>query len=255
VSSNPHGLNIADATGAITLMGITSGSSTMPDWSPDGQHIVYVTTAGGPAIEAPAVTGGTIMRVDFDGASWVPGEMLAEAGTGNNYHPTYAPDSNWILYNRSPSNIDSMGGSSSSTGGDCVSDAEMWMVGSSGGGVPVRLDIGGVCSSWPKFDPTTYHDHDHDLFWVAWATARGYGLRYADGSIMQIWMAAFDPTLAAAGSSPTHAAFRLPFQNIATGNHIAQWVTHVERMTCTSNADCGGEFCVDGRCYEQAPVM
>jgi hypothetical protein len=254
VTSNPHGLNIADATGAMTLMGITSGFSTMPDWAPDGQHIVYVSTSGGgPAVEAPAVSGGSIVLANFDGTSWSTGATLADAAGGNNYHPTYSPDSQWILYNRSPSNINSMGNSSGD--GDCVTDAEMWMVGAGGGGTPVRLDIGGVCSSWPKFDPTTYRDHDHDLFWVAWATARGYGLRYADGSIMQIWMAAFDPTLAAAGMAPTHAAFRLPFQNIATGNHIAQWVTSVQRMTCTTGADCGGEFCVDGRCYEQAPVM
>jgi len=26
-------------------------------------------------------------------------------------------------------------------------------------------------------------------------------------------------------------------------------------MTCTSNADCGGEFCYMGRCYDQVPVF
>jgi TolB protein len=260
VTSNPHGLNIADAAGTLILTGITSGYSTMPDWSADGNHIVYVTTSGGPAIEAPAVSSGSIVTVDFDGTSWGGGTTLAAANGGNNYHPTYSPDSAWVLYNRSPSNIDSMGGSSSSSGGDCVSDAEMWFIAADGTGAATQLEIGpvdrptaGICASWPKFDPTTYVDHGHPLFWVAWATARGYGLRYADGSIMQIWMAAFDPTLAAAGMNPMHRAIRLPFQNIMSGNHIAQWVTTVERMGCSTDADCGGEFCRDGRCYEQPP--
>lgn len=256
VGSNPMGLRIADATGAVTIMNVTTGISTQPDWSPDGNHIVYVSVpaGGGPAIEAPGCNSGSITRVDFDGSTWNPGPVLADAAGGNNYHPTYSPDGNWVVFNRSPGNLNSFGDSSSN--GSCVTDGELWTVSSDGTGAAVQLaNVGGICSSWPKFDPTIYMDHGHPLFWVAWATARGYGLRYADGSIMQIWMTAFDPTLAAAGMTATHPAFRLPFQNIASGNHIAQWVTHVERMTCTTMADCGGEFCVAGRCYEQEPVF
>jgi hypothetical protein len=253
VSNNPRGLNIIDATGNVVLAGITTGNSTMPDWSADGDHIVYVEAPSSPGgIDAP-VSGGSLVRTDWNGTQWVTGSRLAEANGGNNYHPTYAPDSDWIVYNRSPSNVNSMGDSSGD--GDCVGDAELWVVAGDGGSAARPLAIGGACSSWPKFDPTTYHDHGHDLFWVAWATSRGYGLRYGDHAIMQIWMAAFDPTLAASGAEPTHPAFRLPFQNITTGNHIAQWVTSIERMGCTTNADCGGEFCVDGRCYDQVPVF
>ncbi len=256
VMSNPMGLNIADASGAITATHITTGISTMPDWSPDGQHIVYVSVAGGPAIEAPGVTSGSLARIDLVGGAWTAGPVLADASGANNYHPTYAPDGRWIVFNHSPSNANSFGDdTSSSSNGSCVTDGELWAVASDGSSAPFQLtNIGGVCSSWPKFDPTTYQDHGHDLFWVAWATARGYGLRYGDGSIMQIWMAAFDPTLAGTGTPPTHAAFRLPFQNIATGNHIAQWVTSVQRMACTSDADCPGEFCYQLRCYNQQPI-
>ena len=265
VTSNPHGLNIADAmTGAVSAAShnITTGVSTMPDWSPDGQHIVYVSPGSAPAIEAPAVTGGSIVLVDHVAGTWTPGAVLAPAGTGNNYHPAYSPDGSWILFNRSPSNVDSMGGAGGSSGA-CVSDAQLWYVASSGGSAPIQLDnVGppsrpsdGVCASWPKFDPTTYQDHGHPLFWVAWATGRGYGLRYADGSLMQIWMAAFDPTRAAAGMSPLHGAIRLPFQNIASGNHVAQWVTTIERTMCSTPADCpGGEFCYMGRCFQTPPA-
>ena len=36
-------------------------------------------------------------------------------------------------------------------------------------------------------------------------------------------MAPFFPDRAAAGMDPTGPAFRVPFQDIATTNHIAQW--------------------------------
>ena len=49
--------------------------------------------------------------------------------------------------------------------------------------------------------------------------------------------------------------FRLPFQDITTGNHIAQWVTTVERQTCSTDVECSGEFCIDGRCYQQPPLF
>ena len=54
-------------------------------------------------------------------------------------------------------------------------------------------------------------------------------------------------------TDPVLAAFRLPFQDAASGNHIAQWVTSIERLGCDDDTDCAGEFCVDGRCYEERP--
>jgi TolB protein len=68
-------------------------------------------------------------------------------------------------------------------------------------------------------------------------------------------MSAFNPDEAAAGRDASYPAFRLPFQDIATGNHIAQWVTSIMRQTCSTDADCGGEFCIDGRCFEEVPLM
>ena len=40
-------------------------------------------------------------------------------------------------------------------------------------------------------------------------------------------MAAFDPDLAAAGGDGSYPAFALPFQDLITSNHIAQWTTEV----------------------------
>ena len=44
---------------------------------------------------------------------------------------------------------------------------------------------------------------------------------------------------------------RLPFQDLNTGNHIAQWVEQVDRAPCsvTDMSGCGmGERCTDGYC-------
>jgi hypothetical protein len=43
----------------------------------------------------------------------------------------------------------------------------------------------------------------------------------------QVWMAAFHPDRAQAQNDPTDPAFRLPFQNIDSNNHIAQWTEQV----------------------------
>ena len=43
----------------------------------------------------------------------------------------------------------------------------------------------------------------------------------------QIWMAAFFPDRAANAQDPSAPSFWLPFQDIATSNHIAQWTEQI----------------------------
>ena len=43
----------------------------------------------------------------------------------------------------------------------------------------------------------------------------------------QIWMTPFFPDRAATGADPTAPAFRLPFQDLNSSNHIAQWTERV----------------------------
>lgn len=63
------------------------------------------------------------------------------------------------------------------------------------------------------------------------------------------------PSRAATGLDPTTPALYLPFQGEAGGNHIAQWVTRVERNVCDENTDCGaGEFCEGGHCIADGPI-
>jgi hypothetical protein len=254
VTSSLMGLVVRDVTsGAAIGTPITDHASSMPDWSPDGQHIVYVQHSA-PAFlaDVPGVTSGIIRTLDRSGSGWVPGLTLVPGDATNHYYPAYSPDGNWVVYNRSPSNTNSMGSDDETMTG--VPDAQLWVVAATGG-TPMHLArAGGPADSWPKWDPTSYLDRGRTIFWLAWSSRRGFGLRYADGDRTQLWMAAFDPALASAGMDPVLPAFRLPFQDITTGNHIAQWVTSIERLGCTTNADCGGEFCYEGRCFEEVPL-
>ena len=57
----------------------------------------------------------------------------------------------------------------------------------------------------------------------------------------QLWMAGFLPSRAGDPSTP---AFWVPFQNPASGNHIAQWTNQVRRLGCETDRDCtNGERC------------
>lgn len=258
VSSGMDGLVARDGeTGEALSVPITGHPSTMPDVSPDGNHIVYVQHNApmiGIVFDVPGCTDGVIRTLDRVGSNWTDGVILTPADGTNHYYPAYSPDGNWVVYNRSPSNTNSMGSDSSSGGMGGVTDAELWVV-AAAGGAPIRLDIAdGLADSWPKWDPTPYLDRGEPVFWLAWSSRRGFGLRYTDGDRTQLWMAAFRPSRAGAGMDPASPAFRLPFQDLATGNHIAQMVTSIERMTCEDDADCGGEFCVAGHCYEEVPL-
>jgi TolB protein len=131
-----------------------------------------------------------------------------------------------------------------------VPDAEIWVVATDRSGLTLQLAAaGGLADTWVKWDPTSYLDQGRTLFWLTWSSRRAYGLRYGRDAKVQLWMTAFDPAAARAGAEPSSPAFRLPFQDIESGNHVAQWVTRVERMGCTEDTQCGvGEFCSGGVC-------
>jgi hypothetical protein len=125
------------------------------------------------------------------------------------------------------------------------------MVGTDGG-TPFKLakaSTGG--DSWPKWTPVVQKYKSGQLLWVTFSSRRQYGLRTPGGpdSTAQIWMTAIDLGKAKTGADPSYPAFWLPFQDVKTGNHIAQWVTKVERKPCSKAAEClSGEQCIAGVC-------
>ncbi|MBX3270712.1 MAG: PD40 domain-containing protein [Sandaracinaceae bacterium] len=244
MASNGLSIVLRDSdTGAVITDPLVE-RGTMPDWAPDGDRMVFARPGGtsppcfpGFPCGVPGTDSASLELLVRSGGAWSPGATLVRFDGQNNYYPTFSPDGSWVLFNRSPSNANSFD----------APDAQVWIV-PADGSAPARhlatASSGG--DSWPKWDPTIYRHRGGGLMWMTFASRRGYGLRLGTGERAQIWMTAFDPRRPGDGSYP---AFWLPFQEIESGNHIAQWVTRVDRQPCRDNTECpGGEFCSGGVC-------
>ncbi len=191
--------------------------ATQPDWSADGKSIVYVkpTTETWPwSFQSGSIV---VLTEDSTGKFGSPRILVASTGGQNNYYPSFSPDGKWVLFNRSS--------------GDSYNnaDAEVWVVATDGSSAPVRLvqANGGttLTNSWPKWTPfvQTYGPAGETLYYFTLSSKRNYGWALGKDVRSQIWMSSFRPSSIAtdAGSS---APFWLPFQDLATSNHNAQWV-------------------------------
>ncbi|MEZ4402656.1 MAG: hypothetical protein R3B06_21725 [Kofleriaceae bacterium] len=231
VTSHQGTLTVRDgATGAAQGTVPVAGYASHPDFAPSGDALVYV------AVATPGAdwhfTGGTITTIAFDPVAGTWGTPAAlVTGSGNNYYPSYSPDGQWILFNRSTE--------------DAYDDqsAELWVVKADGTEPPRKLDLAnqaaGLTNSWARWAPfrNTFDGGavPEELYWITFSTKRQFGVRLPGGQ-PQLWMAPFFPGRVAVGGDPTAPAFRLPFQDINSNNHIAQWtetVVPIGRMTTT----------------------
>ncbi len=216
----------------------TGAFSTHPSFAADGASMVYVDVPGRtPGVNASdwAFPTGSIRVIPYDQAAgtWGTPRTLV-TGSGNNYYPSFSPDGRWVMFNRSSE--------------DAYDDAsaEVWVVPADGSAAPRKLDLanGGAAltNSWPRWAPfrgqIVVGGQIRDLYWITFSSKRAFGVRMAAGR-PQLWMAAFMPDLVADGD-PTAPAFRLPFQDLATNNHIAQWtevVVPIGKLVTTPIAD------------------
>ncbi|HLL24040.1 MAG TPA: hypothetical protein VK427_18035, partial [Kofleriaceae bacterium] len=152
-------------------------------------------------------------------------------------YPSWSPDGQWILFNRSPSN------------GASYNNAEtsLWVVKADGSTPPVALTsfnvANGLTNSWGRWAPfqQTVGATADPIYWITVSSKRDFGVRRLnstqpdsnangtneDEKTPQIWMSPFYTARAAAGQDPSGPAFRLPFQNLTSNNHIAQWTERV----------------------------
>ncbi len=236
-------------TGQIKNSNLVAGA--MPDWSPSGSVVVFAQGTG-PAIATPGIDGGSIKLLHYDQTNqlWNNAQTLVAASGDNNYYPAFDPSGNWIVYEHSPANHNSYENIGIDSQSGQKGDGELWTINVKGG-KPIRLDqaTDPGATSWPKWAPDADTYWGGSVVWLVFSSARAYGLRLADNQQVQLWMVAVDLSKAQAGKDPSFPAFWLPFQDINGGNHIAQWVTHVERKPCTTQADCASnETCNNGKC-------
>jgi hypothetical protein len=246
LTSNAVTIELHDATTGKAITAPLVDNGAMPDWSPDGNSVVFARSKTKPPCfggmcGAPGVDAASLETLVKSGDSFAPGPTLVPFTGDNNYYPSYSPDGKGVLFNRAAGNSYD------------AKDATVWWVPSTGG-APVKLaraSTGG--DSWPKWAPDVQIYRGKTLTWLTFSSRRAYGLRKGAGDPAQIWMTAFDPEAAAAGKDPSFPAFRLPFQDLASGNHIAQWVTKVVRKPCLQQGECAPtELCENGVC-EPAP--
>ena len=237
ITSSEGVLSVRDpTTGAEQAQLSTGGKATMPDVSPDGKQLVFVRPSS--YTTDWTFTGGSIVGASLSGTTiGAPQVLVQGSATENNYYPAFSPDSKWIIFNRSS--------------GDSYSDddASLWVVSASGGGTPIELSNANqgkdLRNSWARWSPFVQSYLGGDLvndfqtgklFWFTFSSTRDYGTALSNGAKdskdrnPQLWMAAFHPELAQAGKDPSTPAFWLPFQQLTTNNHIAQWTKKVVKL-------------------------
>jgi len=215
---------------------------TMPDYHPDMTMIVFA-RPGGLALPGPGIDNGSLYLLHRNGLTWGPEQLLVQASGSkeNNYYPTFSPDGGYVMFNRSAQHNSYL-----------APDSMVYVVKTTGGN-PIALSKANlsdtVGNSWPKWAPFMQCHRGHRILWYTVSSARDYGLRIqnpplpsdpdaGDPRRWQIWMAAVDVDAADSGQDPSYPAFWLPFQNMGTGNHIAQWTKKVVRHPCMTDTDC-----------------
>jgi hypothetical protein len=213
------GLALWDAVSGERLKTVNTGGRklTQPDWSPDGTFIAAIQSDElvGDNMFADGVL--VVAAIDDDGNLGAITELfdpVAEWGrtefeTPSVFYPSISPDGRWIAFNY---------GGGSSYDNDTAS---LWVIPVDGGD-PIELaraNLGeDLANSWPHWGPLP----DDDVFWLTYSSKRPYGDEVVDGR-PQIWVAAFDPSLAEQGLDPSSPAFWLPNQDVTTSNHTTFW--------------------------------
>ena len=223
----------------------------MPDVSADGAHVTYAYSPQSPPISSPGIGSAGINVVDIvNNAFGQPRTLVAPANGQDNYYPSFAPDGAWVVFNRSFDKPDPMNNNQVTSSSYDQTDARVMFVSAAGGAAIDSASVNAIAgNSWPKWAPFSHHFNGGTIFWLTFSTRRPYGLR--GGTAAQLWMVAVDPIKLANKQDGAYPAFRLPFQDFSTGNHIAQWAQRVVRKPCSVSQGngCGqNEVCVNGLC-------
>lgn len=245
----PSNLMIFDGTMGTVVSTIDLGGlrADHPDWSKNmtGANTIAFTSVDPVAntTDQRPATGG-IDFIQNSGGTWSAPQVLVPSLLGKNrYYPAIAPDGNLLVYDESTcTNGTPTAGQPADKSCDADTDATATiMITSLQGAAPIPLTSANspgvadgtttaLTDSFPKWAPFVEQlDEQSKLLWLTFSSTRQYGLRTppapADtdettkGTL--IWMVGIRPSIG--GGDPSFTAFCLPFQDITTSNHIAQW--------------------------------
>ena len=267
-TATPHGALRRVSVNATTLGYAQPGTlrATTPDWSPDDTNVVF---AAPPNVAAAPPNGAGFWQngrdLWFAGAGlyvapWdsntetigAPTQIIASTGGKNYYYPAYSPDNSLIVFNYAAS------------GPNFHNPLARVQVVAAGQANPTPDDLtllngpGTVTNSWARWSPFVQKYKGGKILWVTMSSTRDYGLRihnagnqncYPTESPLtptfdktsnctraQLWMAAIrlDANAVNAGTDVSWPAFWLPFQDLTTNNHLAQWAQNSFTGTCAA---------------------
>jgi len=244
----PSNLMIFDGTSGAVTQTIDLGGlrADHPDWSKAGDETIAFTTVDVTAstTDQRPSTGG-IDFIQLTAGAWGQPQVLIPPVLGqNNYYPAISPDGTMVAYDQSTCTAGTPGlGKKPDISCDADTDATatIYLAPLTPNATPAPLtnanspgvgDAGAtdLTNSFPKWAPFTEQLDELDkVVWLTFASTRQYGLRSppvpSDMSETKkgtlIWMVGIK--LGVGGSDPSYTSFCLPFQDITTSNHIAQW--------------------------------
>jgi hypothetical protein len=221
-----------------------------PDWSKssDAPNTIVFTSADptAPTTDQHPSTG-AIDYVQYDGTAWGSPQTLVPSVLGKNrYYPAIGPDGDLVIYDESTCTAGTPAAGAApdiSCDADTDATATMFLTSlSSKGANPIMLanangpgiadnTTTALTNSFPKWSPFVSNLNEQDrLVWLTFSSTRQYGLRPPPASTTNsaeaktgtlIWMVGVN--LGVGSNDPSYTAFALPFQDITTSNHIAQW--------------------------------
>jgi hypothetical protein len=189
-------------------------------------------------------------------------QLLLLGGMRSYYYPSFSPDGNFIVFNDAP-----QPGNTATSNNDAFynRNARVKLIHNPPGAGATPIDLpalnvaDGLSNSWPRWSPFVQQYKGHQILWVTFSSNRDYGLHlvnsgfdncyppegpsydqpqplskqnttYTDCAQPQIWMAAVivDPSPALDATDRSFPAFWLPFQDVNSHNHTAQWVEKIQ---------------------------
>jgi hypothetical protein len=273
----------------ITSMALpVNMTGTQPDLSRDDAHLVFtVPSAMTIAMQGDDhFTAGSVYFADFNVMSntlGTPQAALSASGTDTYYYPSFSPDGAFLVLNHAGDN------SAMNANNDAFYNrkarVQLLHFPPMQGDMPIDLGAlnvaDGLTNSWPRWSPFVQTYKGHKLLWVTFSSNRDYGLHlvnkgfdhcfppegpmydqpqplskmnttYENCEQPQIWMAGVivDPDRNMDTQDRSFPAFWLPFQDVNSHNHSAQWVEKVAPpMGCGDGGACNsGEVCCNGTC-------
>lgn len=232
-----YDLNLYDgSTGAfmstIAVGGTEDHPVTHPDWSAQGDKIAFTRINSGAKDNGSIAYGSrtNIEFIDITAPTPTPVKLTTGAKGQSTYYPAFSPDGTTIIFNKSVC-------ASGNDGGDCDMyddpGAQLMTIRPEANATAQTLTKANapgmtdtatfVENSFPKWAPFVFQrtgEFSSKVMWVTFSSNRNYGLRKPTATQTLIWMAAIDPDAPGDGS---FTAFALPFQDLSTDNHTAQW--------------------------------